>query len=97
MQETEKLYSDIPPTKLRNRKEKQRKAQNLPFWTWLGDRVLFRMLSHRFYALRIKNLEAFNEKRDKRFPSILYHHTTIGGTVLWDIIYCDVHLNLEQE
>ena len=72
MQKTEKLYSNIPPTRLRNRKEKFRRARNLPFWTWLADKILFRMLSHRFYALRIKNLEAFNEKRDKNFPSIIY-------------------------
>ena len=62
-EKAEKLYSDIPPTKLRNRKEKFRKAQNRPFWTWLADRVMFRMVSHRFYALRIKNLEAFKERR----------------------------------
>ncbi len=72
MQKTEKLYSDIPPTRLRNRKEKFRKAHNYAFWTWIADLVFFRMLSHRFYALRIKNLEAFNERRDKNFPSIIY-------------------------
>ena len=53
----EKLYSDIPPTKQRGRKEKFRKPQNYKIWTWVADRVFFRMLSHRFYALRIKNLE----------------------------------------
>ncbi len=72
MQKTERLYSNIPPTRLRNRKEKFRKAQNLPFWTWLADRVFFRMLSHRFYALRIKNLEAFETRRNKEYPSIIY-------------------------
>ena len=72
MQKTEKLYSDIPPTRLRNRKEKLRKAQNIPFWTWIADRVFFRMLSHRFYALRIKDIELFNEKRNKDFPCIIY-------------------------
>ncbi len=72
MQKTEKLYSDIPPTRLRNRKEKMRKAHNYKFWTWVADRVFFRMLSHRFYALRIKNLEAFKEKRNPDFPNIIY-------------------------
>ena len=71
MQKEEKLYSDVPPTKLRHRKEKFRKAQNRPFWTWLADRVFFRMLSHRFYALRIKNLELY-ENRNKNFPCIFY-------------------------
>ena len=72
MQKAEKLYSDIPPTKLRNRKEKMRRAQNRPFWTWLADRIMFRYVRHRFYALRIKNLEVFQKHRDERFPSILY-------------------------
>ena len=88
MEKTEKLYSDVPPTRLRNRKEKQRKAQNLPFWTWLGDRILFRMLSHRFYALRIKNLQAFEEKRDKRYPSIIYapHNNWWDGIVGYNLM-----------
>lgn len=88
MQKTEKLYSDIPPTILRNRKEKFRKAQNLPFWTWIADRVFFRMLSHRFYALRIKNVEAFNEKRNKNFPCIIYapHHNWWDGIVGYNLM-----------
>ncbi len=71
MQKTEKLYSNVPPTRLRNRKEKFRKARNLPFWTWLADKIFFRMVSHRFYALRVKNIELF-EKRNKDFPCIIY-------------------------
>lgn len=72
MKKTEKLYSDVAPTRVRNRKEKFRTAHNYPFWMWLGDRILFRMLSHRFYALRIKNLEAYNERRNKDYPCIFY-------------------------
>jgi len=72
MNKTESLYSKVSPTKLRHRKEKFRKAKNIPFWVWLADRIFFRMMSHRFYALRIKNLEAYNERRDKNFPSIFY-------------------------
>ncbi len=72
MQKTENLYSRIPPTRLRNRKEKFRKAKNIPFWVWFADRVFFRMLSHRFYALRVKNIEAYNERRNKNFPTIFY-------------------------
>ena len=88
MKKTEQLYTDIPPTRLRNRKEKQRVARNLPFWTWLGDRILFRMLSHRFYALRIKNLEAFNERRNKNFPSIIYapHNNWWDGIVGYNLM-----------
>ena len=88
MEKTEQLYSDIPSTRLRNRKEKQRKAQNRPFWTWLGDRILFRMLSHRFYALRIKNLEAFNERRNKNYPNIIFapHNNWWDGIVGYNLM-----------
>ena len=72
MIKSEKLYSDVPPTRLRNRKEKFRKARNIPFWVWFADRVFFRMLSHRFYALRIKNLELYNEKRNKEYPTVFF-------------------------
>ena len=71
MIKSEKLYSDIAPTRLRNRKEKFRKARNIPFWVWVADRVFFRMLSHRFYALRIQNLELY-EKRNKDYTCVFY-------------------------
>ncbi len=94
MERTEKLYSDIPPTRLRNRKEKFRKAQNLPFWTWLGDKILFRMLSHRFYALRIKNLEAFKERRNSNFPCIIYatHMNWWDGIVGYNLMRRAFHV-----
>ena len=94
MKKAEKLYSDIAPTKLRNRKEKMRKAQNRPFWTWLGDKNLFRMLSHRFYALRVKNIEAFENKRDKRYPSILYapHNNWWDGIVGYNLMRRAFHV-----
>ena len=31
----EDLYSEVPPTKLRNIDEKFRPAQTSPFWLWL--------------------------------------------------------------
>lgn len=72
MIKNEKLYSDVAPTRIRNRKEKFRTAHNYPFWMWLADRIFFRMVSHRFYALRVKNLEAYNERRNKNYPCIFY-------------------------
>ena len=48
------LYSDVPPTKLRNVKETFIKAGNEPFWVWLADKYLFGMLENAFYSLRIK-------------------------------------------
>lgn len=67
----EVLYSNIPPTKLRNKREKFRKATNDPFWTWVADCFFFNMLQNRFYALKIKNEELF-QKRNNNYPNILY-------------------------
>lgn len=88
METEEKLYSDVPPTRLRNRKEKFRKAKNIPFWVWLADTVFFRMLSHRFYALRVKNKALFEEKRNKNYPIIFYapHMNWWDGIVGYNII-----------
>ncbi len=94
MVKEEKLYSNVPPTKLRNRKEKFRKAHNYPFWTWLADKILFRMLSHRFYALRVKNLEAFNERRNKDYPCIIYapHMNWWDGIVGYNLMRRAFHV-----
>ncbi len=87
MTKTEVLYCDVPPTKLRNRKEKFRKAQNSPFWTWVGDLFFFNMLQHRFYSLRIKNENLFN-KRNNNYPNIFYapHGNWWDGIVGYNLI-----------
>lgn len=88
MTKTEVLYSDIPPTKLRNRKEKFRKAQNNPFWTWVGDNIFFfKMLEHRFYSLKIKNKELFNT-RNPNYTNIFYtpHCNWWDGVVGYNLI-----------
>ena len=87
IKETEKLYEDVPPTKLRNRKEVFRKPANKKFWTWLADFVLFRMLNHRFYALRVKNRELVHN-RNKNFPVIVYapHSNWWDGIVGYTIM-----------
>lgn len=65
------LYSETPPTKMRNRKEVFRVPRNIPFWNWVADRALFSMLENRFFSLMVKGAENF-EKRDKRFATIMY-------------------------
>lgn len=87
MAKPEVLYTDVPPTKLRNRKEKFRKAQNHPFWTLIADLFFFNMLQHRFFALRIKNEELF-EKRNKNYPCIFYapHGNWWDGIVGYNLI-----------
>lgn len=71
MTDREVLYEKIPPTKLRNRKEKFRKAKNNPFWTMIADLFFYKMLENRFYSLRLKNEELFN-KRNPEYPCIMY-------------------------
>ncbi len=87
MTKAEVLYSDVPPTKLRNRKEKFRKAQNHPFWNWVGDIFFFNMLEHRFYSLRIKNENLF-ENRNPNYPCVFYapHSNWWDGIVGYNLI-----------
>jgi len=65
------LYSDIPPTKLRNVDEDFVEASNGAFWVWLCDQYMFRMVENSFFAYRVKNQENF-ELRNKNFASIIY-------------------------
>lgn len=75
------LYSEIPPTKIRNREEKFREAKNVPFWHFIGDFIFFSMLKNRFYSLMYKGLENF-EKRNKDFATVFYAPHSTGGMVL---------------
>lgn len=65
------MYSEIPPTKIRNREEKFREAKNVPFWHFAGNIIFFSMMKSRFYSLMYKGLENF-ENRDKKFATIFY-------------------------
>jgi len=71
MTNREVLYEKVPPTKLRNRKEKFRRATNNPFWTMIADLFFYKMLENRFYSLRIKNEELFNN-RNPEYPCVMY-------------------------
>ena len=95
MTNQEILYSEIPPTKLRNRKEKLRKAKNDPFWTLIGDLFFFNMIRHRFFALRVKNEELF-DKRNKDYPNILYapHCNWWDGIVGYNLVRRVFHVKL---
>lgn len=71
MTKQEVLYENIPPTKLRNRKEKFRKARNSKFWTKIADLFFYNMLENRFYSLKVKNEELF-ANRNNDYPCIIY-------------------------
>ena len=87
------LYSEIPPTKIRNREEKFRKAKDNPFWIFVGNRFFYSMLKNRFYSLMYKGLENF-EKRDKNLATIFY----APHSNWWDglIGYVTIHFLLRK-
>lgn len=82
----EKLYSDIPPTKLRNKEEKFKPAKTSKFWLWVASMFFYNMLQNRFYAFRYKNDENVLEKG---VPTILFapHCNWWDGIVLYNITH----------
>ncbi|MGN0196388.1 MAG: lysophospholipid acyltransferase family protein [Candidatus Gastranaerophilaceae bacterium] len=71
MSNPEALYSDVPPTKLRNRNEKFRPARITPFWRKIADLFFYNMLENRFHSMLVKNEELF-ENRNKDVATIFY-------------------------
>lgn len=57
METLEEMYSEVPPTKLRDQEEKFRPARTSKFWLWVGDRFFHGMIEKRFYAMRYKGIE----------------------------------------
>lgn len=80
------LYSEVPPTKLRNIDEKFCPAQTSPFWLWVADRFFYGMLEDRFYAFRYKGAEHFY-KKDPSVPIIMFapHSNWWDGIVGYNI------------
>lgn len=86
----EKLYSDIPPTKLRNKEEKFTPAKTSRFWLMVASLFFFNMLQNRFYAFRYKGAEGVMEKG---VPTILYapHCNWWDGIVFYNITHRIFH------
>ncbi len=82
------LYSEIPPTKIRNREEKFREAKNNPFWHFVGNTVFYSMLKNRFYSLMFKGLDNF-KNRDENLATIFYapHSNWWDGLVGYITVY----------
>lgn len=71
MNNLKELYSEVPPTKLRNIDEKFCPADTSPFWLWVADRFFYGMLEDRFHAFYYKGAENFY-KKDADTPVIMY-------------------------
>lgn len=80
------LYSNIPPTVLRNRKEVFRTAKDNPFWLAIADYVFLKMMKSRFYAFMYKGFENL-ENRDKTKATIFYtnHNNWWDGIVGFNV------------
>ncbi|MCQ2788881.1 MAG: lysophospholipid acyltransferase family protein [bacterium] len=83
----EELYSNIPPTKLRNQEEKFKPAKTSAFWMWVADRFFYGMIENRFFAFRYKGIENFENLEDN-VPTIAFapHSNWWDGIVGYNII-----------
>lgn len=88
----EKLYSDVPPTKLRSKEEKFTPAKTSRFWLTVASLYFFNMLQNRFYAFRYNGVENYKQ-RDEKYPTILFapHCNWWDGIVLYNITHRICH------
>jgi len=97
----EQLYSDIPPTKLRNQDEEFKPAKTTPFWLWVANQFFYGMLENRFFALRYKGEEKFFN-RDESIPTIAFApHTNwwdgiVGYNICRRIFNKEIRLMVEE-
>ena len=100
MERLEELYSEIPPTKLRDKEEKFRPARTSSFWLWVADRFFYGMLEKRFYAMRYKGAE--NLKSIGEVPTIFFApHSNwwdgiVGYTICNRIFKKEIRLMVEE-
>lgn len=97
----EQLYSDVPPTKLRNKEEKFKPAKTSKFWLWVASMFFFNMLQNRFYAFRYRGEENYFNG-DTNVPTILFapHCNWWDGIVLYNtthrIFHKEIRLMVEE-
>ncbi|MBE7712433.1 MAG: hypothetical protein E7Z87_01670 [Cyanobacteria bacterium SIG26] len=97
----EKLYSEVPPTKLRNKEEKFKPAKTNKFWLTIASLFFFNMLQNRFYAFRYNGVENFRN-RDENVPTIFFapHSNWWDGIVLYNtthrICHKEIRLMVEE-
>ncbi len=80
------LYSNVPPTILRNREEKFRTAKDIPFWLFIADFVFPRMVKARFHSMMYKGIENL-ENRDKTKAILFYtnHNNWWDGIIGFNV------------
>ncbi len=82
----EDLYSEVPPTKLRNIDEKFCPAKTSPFWLWVADRFFTACLKIDFTHSVIKVCESY-KRRNPDTPIIMFapHSNWWDGIVGYNI------------
>lgn len=92
---TGRLYSDIPPTKLRNKDDKFTPAKTSKFWLTIASLFFFNMLQDRFFAFRYKGAESYFN-RDDKYPTIIFapHCNWWDGIVLYNVSHRICHKDL---
>lgn len=97
----EQLYSDIPPTRLRNKEEKFKPAKTSKFWLWVASMFFFNMLQNRFYAFRYRGEENYFDGGTD-VPTILFapHSNWWDGIVFYNtthrIFHKEIRLMVEE-
>lgn len=84
----EKLYSDIPPTKLRNKEEKFKPANTNRFWLTIASLFFYNMLQNRFFAFRYSGAENYFNC-EPGVPTIFFapHSNWWDGIVLYNVTH----------
>jgi len=97
MVEEEQLYSDVPPTKLRNKEEKFTPAKTTKFWVWFASLCFFNMLQNRFYAFRYRGAENYFDG-DRSVPTVLFapHSNWWDGIVFYNITHRIFHKEIRM-
>ena len=95
--ENQELYSNVPPTKLRNIDEKFRTAKNSRFWGWVADRFFYNMIENRFFSMKVKNEHNY-EKRNPDYANIFYapHSNWWDGIVGYNMVNRVFHSKLRM-
>ncbi|MDR1167933.1 MAG: lysophospholipid acyltransferase family protein [Heliobacteriaceae bacterium] len=85
---SEQLYSNVPPTKLRNKEETFKPSKTSKFWLTIASLFFFNMLQNRFFAFRYSGAENYHN-RSSDYPTIIFapHCNWWDGIVLYNITH----------
>ena len=83
----EKLYPDVPPTKVRGREETFKEAKTSKFWLWVADMFFCNMLRNRFCTFRYSGTENYYNSNSQETPTIIFsqHCNWWDGIVMYHI------------